>query len=310
MNDSEIKILNKAIEEGYSNELYNFSNQVLKMAKFIINMKDYNIVENTFSKVDLNTSINLVYKFLLSMDNSLANEYLNIIKDSSVVEFIPKKKIDGGSSVSNEGHVKIYYANTYEDAFVILHEMLHKLNKCDIIEDNKVKETDTRKIFGETVSIMGEDLLGQYLVRNNIISKQDYNNRIKRRIISTKHNASVVIVENTLMYFYKKGIPITQENILSYINSCKDSTTKVVLETEYYKLSNIEDILINYQEYKNNKKHKEDIFNTTIDARYVIALACICCLRNKKNYKDIFLKMNYLVGSVNTKVSDITKGIV
>ena len=83
------------------------------------------------------------------------------IKTVNIKPFLDEKK---DIQRYDEGKVFVYYKNTPEDIFTILHEMIHAMNQVnqDFIEfgQNYIKEVP---------SIIIERLLGKWLLKNKII---------------------------------------------------------------------------------------------------------------------------------------------
>ena len=256
--------------------------------------------------ITINESIEIIYNFLKTIDEDLANQYFNIIRtvneetNTPYVNFIDSSIKQGPNEVTKDGIVYIYYYNNPDDLFTILHEMLHKMNECDLIlgEDTKIKETPERVDLTETVSILGELLLGDYLVENNIITEADFEKRKAWRLKSTKRDAIDFIIENELIKLRMQGIDINRENALEVIKHYDpNSIEREILGNEYY------DTRLLYSVLKRN-----DLF-VKIEKRYITAQVLAEDIYKKENAKEVFLKLHNAIASINaeTKYDEMIK---
>lgn len=265
-----------------------------------------NNVDNKWSRtIDINESINIVYNFLKTIDLNMANQFYNILssKDDNnrpYVNMLPRKNYVNGHDEVRDGKVYIYYDNTPNDVFVILHEMLHKMNECNILnERNENIETFTRDYYGETVSILGELILGKYMVEKGLITENDFDIRKNNRLNGSKENARDVIIENELINLKLKGKEINYENLitlLSYFNN--DSMEYKILLDEKNDLRRINSIL------------KNGSLSIDVTKRYVIAQVLSNRILNRDSYIDDFVKLFYAVGDNNSNINDVFNEIV
>lgn len=267
------------------------------------------LLDNTDNKwsrtININESINIVYNFLKTIDLNMANQFYNILssKDDNnrpYVNMLPRKNYVNGYDEVRNGKVYIYYDNTPNDVFVILHEMLHKMNECNILnERNENIEMFTRDYYGETVSILGELILGKYMVEKGLITENDFDIRKNNRLNGSKENARDVIIENELINLKLKGKEITYENLitlLSYFDS--DSMEYKILLDEKNDLRRINSIL------------KNGSLSIDVTKRYVIAQVLSNRIANRDSYIDDFVKLFYAVGDKNSNINDVFNEIV
>ena len=261
--------------------------------------------DNYSRKFELRESINIVLDFIRTLDENMAMQFLNILnskdeKGNPYINILSKKEHPDGLDEVKEGKVFIYYSNTVDDPFIIFHEMLHKMNECNIMdEENNQIETFTRDYFGETVSILGEKMLGNYMLENGLISKNDLDIREKERLSSSKENARDVIVEDALIKLKLSGKKINYDNLINMFNSCdKNSKEFEVLNDEKNDLRRINSILS-----KNN-------LNLVKSQRYVIAQVLSKELLKKDSLEEDFIKLHYAVGDANSSINDVYAEII
>ena len=263
-------------------------------------------VDNKWSrKVDINESINTVYRFLQSVDTNMANNFYNIMssKDSNnnpYVNILPRDEYPDGKDEVNDGKVYIYYDNSPNDAFVILHEMLHKMNEAYFINDfNFQDETSTRDYMGETVSILGEMMLGEYMVENGIITENDFNMRKNFRINEAKEDARDVIIENELINLKLQGKDISYDNLSNLFNKYNECFDEYpVLKDEANDLRRINKILNN------------DDLSLRKSQRYVIAQVVSKEMLNRDTLKQDFVQLHNEVGNVNSDLRNVYNSII
>lgn len=284
--------------------------QVYSMAVIVV--KTTNPVVNKMEwsrKISLNDSIKFVYMFLNNIDKYLALEFISKINNQDIVKIQSRKdnKI-GKNCVDGDGIVHIYYENTPNDIFIICHEMLHRLNVQERDEEHSC-ENLTREYFGETVSIMGEMLIGNYLVENGIINQNDLNIRKLSRLNIDRENARDIIIEGNLLMLKKLGKEINYENLILLINECQDETVKRVLTDESHDFRRIKSIFYNYEEYKDKMKSLVDVLNLRKSQRYVIAEYLTQEFLGKQSEYEEFLQLHYAVGDRNSNINDVIDGI-
>ena len=230
------KEIDKVISEfvnNSSNKFYiNNLSEISQMSEAVFKMQETNTVTNMWSKrIGINESINYVYEFINSFDSYMANQFMNIIhhnnEKNKTVTILQREGREDERQYRNEvdekGNVYIYYENTPNDIFTIFHEMLHKMNEAYIIEkDGNKSENYTRDYFGEATSIIGESLIGKWLVDNEIITKNDYDIRMKKRLIGSKENARDVLIEAELIKMKLSGLEINEQNLLQVIKNVKN----------------------------------------------------------------------------------------
>lgn len=278
--------------------------------------------QDNYSKTfNINESIQIIIEFLNSVDNNLSQQFQNIITmkddsnnpilnfvngDSTYYEKYPdeltddvKKQINLGSRVE-EDKIYIILNNTLDDIFIIIHEIFHYMNLYKLAEIQNgniidIGEKYTRFYLSDTVSIIVEKLLGEYLVKKNYITLNDLNLRLNKRIKTSREDAKAIIVEKALIDIKKQGLIINLTNINQYLKNVKNQTIYQVL----------------LEEFKTHKFTSEIVnighLNFKIRQRYVIGT----CISNNYSYKteDIqrFIKLNYEVGNKDADIGSVIK---
>ena len=297
--------LTKTIDSFIENNRFYINNlgYVENYSRDVLNM-DIDTNEDESGFFELNDSISIVYSFLESIDKGLANRFMNVLnsKDENgktYVNFLLRAENPDGKTQVRDGRVYIYYDNTYNDCFRILHELLHKMNECRIIDQNNQEaETFTRDYFGELVSITGEAMLGRYMVDNDIISENNFKSRMKKRITLTKENARDVIVEGYLVRLRLAGKDLNYDNLIHLIDKPDTSIDGMVLNDEKNDLRRINSILSNGS------------MNLPMSQRYVLALALSKRLLERDTLVDDFLKINDAVNDPYSDIIDIFNEII
>lgn len=243
----------------------------------------------------VNESVDIVYNFLKSISQDLANQYYAIItsvneNNEPYVNFVDSKIKKVRTEVNEDGYVTVCYNNSPQDIFDVLHEMLHKMNECTIeIEDQK-GETTLRSTLTETVSIFGEMLLGDYLVKNNIITEADYAKFEAWRLSTSKNSAADFVVENELIKLRVQGVDINKENALEVINNYDiNSMERKLLDN--HKL----DFEVLYWILETNQLH------VIKQQRYIIGQVLSERMYKTPNKIERFLKLHDVIGGIDAQ---------
>ena len=286
MNDSKLYVETLPI-------VVEFSKNILKQQIPTVNKEQYS------KYIELNDSIKIIYSFLSEIDSNMAEQFMNILKSTDennkpYVNFYNKNDNPNGYDEVRDGRVFIYLENSSNDLFVILHEMLHKMNECAIINENdQIMSSFNRDYFSELVSITGEMMLGNYLVKNNIIIENDLNIRKRARLQGTKENARDIIIENELIKLKQQNKKINVENLYSVLNQYdKETIEYMVLNDERNDLNRIRRIL-------NNNK-----LSLIRSQRYVIAVELCNELLSRNTLVEDFIKLHYALGNPNSDIMD------
>ena len=288
------------------NDVYVQYLPIIKKSGNIIFDDKIEVEEKKWSRtMTLNESIQICYNFLKTVDEDLASYFQNIIRsvDSDnipYVNFISRKDSPYAQNSVKHGRVYIYYDNDPYDAFIIIHELLHKMNDYTYkYKDQGYSETYERLYFTEAVSMLGEEMLGRYMLKNNIITQNDYNYRRYLRLLDVKECIRDVIIENELINMRKNNITINYDNSLNVLNNYeKDSIEYKILNDEKNDLRRIKKIL----------EKKDMAF--PVSQRYVLGYALSEQLVNSKDLNKIFTLIHNEIGSINSNIKDLCFEIV
>lgn len=279
--------------------------EVSRISESVYTQKEQKVGTDKWSKkIDINKSIEYVYEFICSIDSSMANQFMNLIhyQGEKIVDLLPRKGHEDEfiyqDRVDMNGIVHIYYEESPNDMFVIFHEMLHKMNEANIEKDGgRISENQTRNYFGEATSIIGEMLLGKWLVTKGIITENDFNIRMKKRLMSSKENARDVLIEAELIKLKLVGHDINEKNLLNSLKNTKNPVLLQIFSDESHDLRRMHCI-----------KKMNDL-NLRRSQRYVIGQYLADDFSRRKNSVEDFLKLNYEVGNVNADINKVASGL-
>ena len=304
----DFKMLDKIVTNYANDNENNFaiknSSEVMPMCEKVINEPFVPVIEDKWSRTfNLNESINYIYNFLKSIDEELTVRFMNIIRtvdenNQPYVNFIPRQDNLTSDSRLENGKVYIYYDNSPKDMLLILHEVLHKLNECPVIdEENNSYTSFTREYLGETVSITGEMFLSNYLYEQGIITGNDLTILKNWRLNADKEHARNVIVDNELLRLKLSGEAITKENIYKLINSYdKGSPYYPILLDELHDLRRTTSILKNGE------------LNLRKSQKYVIGQVLAENLSQQNNITD-FIELHNEVGNPDSDIVEVVRNI-
>lgn len=274
---------------------------VIPMCERVLTEKLDDYETNKWSRnFNVNDSIKIVSSYIKSIDDKMFQSFNEEIKNAEILprdQFKDESKYD--NCVDEYGIVHIYYENTPKDLFIIFHEILHKLNESKEVDKNGKKIlTDTRDYFGESVSILGEMLLGEYLVESGTITENDFNLKKHQRLNGTKEHARNVLIENELIKLKLSNLNINEENLLKVIKNESNPIKKSVFFDELSDKRRIKQI------------EKEKNLSLNKSQRYVIAHVLVSEMLKHENVLDSFLKLHYEVGNDNCNIKNLFNNLL
>lgn len=150
----------------------------LEDIKFIKSLNDI-VLKHRFSqkileykeKMDLDYTVSLAYTFFKYLSEDYASYFEKRLNDGTIK--FSKDYLIGQSYYDHERQrrvVKVPITRTVEDAFVMIHEVLHDMNlnpKCNTLG---------RMLYTETISMLGEILFGDFLCTYNLHVKDGKRN--------------------------------------------------------------------------------------------------------------------------------------
>lgn len=295
------KIVYDYVKDGSNKKAISTLDTVIPMCERVLieNLKDFEA--NKWSKnFDINDSIEIVSSYIKSIDDKMFQSFNEEIKNAKILpreQFKDESKYD--NCVDDYGIVHIYYDNTPKDIFIIFHEMLHKLNENKEVDENGKKlSTWTREYFGESVSVLGEMLLGEYLVESGTITENDFNLRKHQRLNAAKEDARNVLIENELIKLKLNNLNINEENLLKVIKNESNPIKKLVFFDELSDKRRIKQI------------EEKEYLSLNKSQRYVIADVLVSEILKHENVLDSFLKLHYEVGDDNCIIDDVVKNLL
>ena len=241
-------------------------------------------------EIDINESIEYNYKFLKTISPMLAEQFMNLLNQQDgngpTVNIKPFKDKEKDIQGCCEGKVFVYYNNTPEDIFILLHEMIHAMN----YSSTTIGKAYGQLYISEVPTHIIENLLGKWLVKNKLITQNDYNKFKKCRLEHSKKVSCKLLIEKELIDMkFKKGLYITKARVdeiiknKCYINNPKDFGIEE-LEECYGGLNNIlRSKNLNFFEYQ----------------RYVIGQYIADKVEKSENPEKAFLRFHNLEGNVN-----------
>lgn len=307
--DEKDKIINNAVLECIKNpdNRYYISNleTIKELCEEILKQPYPEIEQEEWSrKIDINESIEYNYQFLKTISPMLASQFMNLLHqyDANGEIVTIKPYIDKEKSINccnlNIKKVFVYNNNTPEDMFILLHEMVHAMNYARIEADGKFFSSFGQKYIAELPSIIIERLLGKWLIKNKIITSNDYNLVKRNRLNNSKYAVCIVLIEKEIIDMkFKKGLYITRQRIMEKI---KDKCE--IREPENFSKEDEERCLDALGDILTQKNLR------FIDAQgYVIGQYIANKVENENNPEKSFLRFNDLAGNVNLALGEILK---
>lgn len=247
------QIVTEFVKDESNQEYIEFlDKKIMPICEKILSKQPKELEKREWSrKVDINESIENVYQFLKQeIGSNYANQFINIIRQERYgnvkVEILPKSeyKDDVFNEVDEKGRVHIFFNETPYDMFVIIHEMIHKMNKVDTIIDNKRYQTKISEYFNESPSVMAEKLLGQWLVKNKKISNNDLRMFENDRLEDSKISVREVLIQAELIKMKQAGKELTLENVLQMLTEKANNTSNPIAEV--FRQETEEPLVINF----------------------------------------------------------------
>ena len=293
--DEKTRIIDKVVSEYIkdpSKIIYRSNlEQIKEMCEEVLRQPYPKIETEEWSReIDINESIEYNYKFLKTISSMLAEQFMNLLnqydENGKAVSILPFSDEYKCIQYTNEGKVFVYYKNTPEDIFTLLHEMIHAMN----YSSKTTGRTDGQSYISEVPTHIIENLLGKWLVKNKLITQNDYNKYKKLRLEHSKKVSCGVLIEKELIDMkLKKGLYITRPRVIGAIErKCHIKDPKIFSEEESeYCYTELDGIL-------NNKELKFEVHQ-----RYVIGQYIADKVEKEKNPEKSFLRFHDLAGNVN-----------
>ena len=253
-------------------------------------------------KFEIDEAVKIVYSFLMTVDENLAVQFENIMRatDENNKPYVNiKYSTDDMPSRVSKGYVHVLFDESPYAVLTLLHEALHKMNEYKLLVDSREAESFTSMYFGETVSILGELLIGQYMVDNGLMTNDDFEQCKSIQNLYLMHSIRNVVIDNIMIQLKLQNQEITLENLLSFSSS--------------YPRGSMEDIIINEEKERHRRvkcELQKNYLHMFISQKYIIAQVMCDEIMKKKNVYDTFVKLHYAVGDYRSQVEDVYNNII
>lgn len=303
------QIVTEFVKDESNQEYIEFLEQkIMPICEKILSKQPQELEKREWSrKVDINESIENVYQFLKQeIDPYFANQFINIIRQERYgnvkVEILPKSEYKDYiiNEIDKKGRVHILFNETPYDMFVIIHEMIHKMNRVDTIIDNKRYQTKIAEYFKESPSVMAEKLLGQWLVKNKKISHNDLKMVENDRLKDSKNCVREVLIQAELIRMKQLGKELTSENVLQMLTEKANSSSNPIAEV--FKQETEEPLVISFILSKQEMTFFEG-------QQYVMAQHLVDSIKNRENPNLDFKWIHEVNADKDLKVEDIIEAI-
>ena len=216
--DSEEIEMNKIIDEYIQHPdcksyIENFKT-IKPICEEVLKQRHPEIKETEWSKnISINDAIKYAYQFLTTIDSTLADQFMNLVyqnnNNQKTLNILPNYI----KPYCEKGKAYIEYHNNIEDMITLLHEMVHAMGYSDTIHTNS-----GYRYLSESPTLIIENLFSKWLVKNKIITQNDYNLLKEWRLRDSQDVASKTLMEISLIEMRKKGQYITKKRVLEMID--------------------------------------------------------------------------------------------
>lgn len=234
------KLQKFVMENIYIEEENKFDEAILIELDKIVEILIKNVPKFTLypykEKISLEKSIEYATEFLDYLDPEYANYLIERINDGTI-EFIPPDNIDdiedditySYSTFSDDKRkIKIYYKNTYNDIYTIIHEIFHDMNL--IVPDDLEKYNEyTRSLFTETVSILATTIAKDYFVKK-YPNKKEFTYNLKAEIYELYNYATKLDFAMRLIKTFIENSFISSNDIFNILDDKSDYYVETVKE--------------------------------------------------------------------------------
>lgn len=216
--DSEEIEMNKIIDEYIQHPdcksyIENFKT-IKPICEEVLKQRHPEIKEKEWSKnISINDAIKYAHQFLTTIDSALADQFMNLVyqnnNNQKTLNILPNYI----KPYCEKGKAYIEYHNNIEDMITLLHEMVHAMGYSDTIHTNS-----GYRYLSESPTLIIENLFSKWLVKNKVITQNDYNLLKEWRLRDSQDVASKTLMEISLIEMRKKGQYITKKRVLEMID--------------------------------------------------------------------------------------------
>lgn len=216
--DSEEIEMNKIIDEYIQHPdcksyIENFKT-IKPICEEVLKQRHSEIKETEWSKnISINDAIKYAHQFLTTIDSTLADQFINLVyqnnNNQKTLNILPnyiKPHCEKGKSYIN-------YHDKIKNMITLLHEMVHAMEYSDAINTNSAY-----RYLTESPTLIIENLFSKWLVKNKVITQNDYNLLKEWRLRDSQDVASKTLMEIALIDMRKKGQYITKKRVLEMID--------------------------------------------------------------------------------------------
>ena len=216
--DSEEREMNKLIDEYIQHPdcksyIENFKT-IKPICEEVLKQRHPEIKETEWSKnISINDAIKYAYQFLTTIDSTLADQFMNLVyqnnNNQKTLNILPNYI----KPHCEKGKAYINYHDKIKNMITLLHEMIHAMEYSDAINTNS-----GYRYLTESPTLIIENLFSKWLVKNKIITQNDYNLHKEWRLRDSQDVASKTLMEIALIEMRKKGQYITKKRVLEMID--------------------------------------------------------------------------------------------
>ena len=216
--DSEEIEMNKIIDEYIQHPdcksyIENFKT-IKPICEEVLKQRHPEIKEKEWSKnISINDAIKYAHQFLTTIDSTLADQFMNLVyqnnNNQKTLNILPNYI----KPHCEKGKAYINYHDKIKNMITLLHEMIHAMEYSDAINTNS-----GYRYLTESPTLIIENLFSKWLVKNKVITQNDYNLLKEWRLRDSQDVASKTLMEIALIEMRKKGQYITKKRVLEMID--------------------------------------------------------------------------------------------
>lgn len=216
--DSDEREMNEIIDEYIQHPdcqsyIENFKT-IKPICEEVLKQKHSEIKEKEWSRnIGINDAIKYAHQFLTTIDSTLADQFINLVyqnnNNQKTLNILPNYI----KPYCEKGKAYIEYRSDIESMITLLHEMIHAMGYSDVINTNSAY-----RYLRESPTLIIENLFSKWLVKNKIITQNDYNLLKEWRLRDSQDVASKTLMEIALIDMRKKGKYITKKRVLEMID--------------------------------------------------------------------------------------------
>ena len=216
--DSDEREMNEIIDEYIQHPdcqsyIENFKT-IKPICEEVLKQRHPEIKEKEWSKnISINDAIKYAHQFLTTIDSTLADQFMNLVyqnnNNQKTLNILPNYIKPHCEKVK----AYINYHDKIKNMITLLHEMVHAMGYFDTIHTNS-----GYRYLTESPTLIIENLFSKWLVKNKVITQNDYNLLKEWRLRDSQDVASKTLMEISLIEMREKGQYITKKRVLEMID--------------------------------------------------------------------------------------------